>query len=70
MAKTIIAQDAPPKHWPDSQAVRVGDFHFLSVKSPSIRHRELWLNPCGSGAQNFKNIEAVLKAAGADFAAW
>ena len=70
MTKTIIATDAAPKAiGPYSQAVRVGDFLFLSG--------QIAINPAtgelvsesfaAQVRQIFKNIEAVLKAAGADF---
>ncbi len=70
MAKTIITTEAAPKAiGPYSQAVRVGDFLYLSGQIP--------INPetgdlvtesfAAQVRQVFKNIEAVLKAAGADF---
>ena len=70
MAKTIIATDAAPKAiGPYSQAVRVGDMLFLSGQIP--------INPetgdlvtdsfAAQVRQIFKNIEAVLKAADANF---
>lgn len=70
MGKAIIATtEAPKAIGPYSQAVRVGDFLYLSG--------QISINP-ETGAlmtesfaaqvrQIFKNIEAVLKAAGADF---
>ncbi len=70
MAKTIIATDAAPKAiGPYSQAVRVGDFLFLSGQvaiNPATG--ELVADSFAAQVrQIFKNIEAVLKAAGADF---
>jgi 2-iminobutanoate/2-iminopropanoate deaminase len=70
MEKIIIATpDAPKAIGPYSQAVRVGDFLFLSGQIP--------INPATGEIvtesfamqvrQVFKNIAAVLKAAGADF---
>ncbi|GAK60860.1 endoribonuclease L-PSP [Candidatus Vecturithrix granuli] len=70
MTKTIIATDAAPKAiGPYSQAVRGGDFLFLSG--------QIAINPAtgelvsesfaAQVRQIFKNIEAVLKAAGSNF---
>jgi 2-iminobutanoate/2-iminopropanoate deaminase len=70
MAKTIISTEAAPKAvGPYSQAVRIGDFLYLSGQIP--------INPetgkvveesfAARVRQIFSNIEAVLKAAGADF---
>ncbi|MDY0091841.1 MAG: RidA family protein [Candidatus Vecturithrix sp.] len=70
MAKTIIATDAAPKAiGPYSQAVRVGDFLFLSGQvaiNPATG--ELVADSFAAQVRLiFINIEAVLKAAGADF---
>ncbi len=70
MDKTIIAAaDAPKAIGPYSQAVKVGDFLFLSG--------QIAVNPAtgefvtesfdAQVRQIFSNIEAVLKAAGANF---
>ena len=70
MAKTIIATDTAPKAiGPYSQPVRVGDFLFLSGQiAISPETGELVLESFAAQVrQIFKNIEAVLKAAGADF---
>lgn len=70
MAKTIIATDAAPKTiGPYSQAVRVGDFLFLSgqVAINPVTGELVADSFAAQVRQIFKNIEAVLKAAGADF---
>jgi 2-iminobutanoate/2-iminopropanoate deaminase len=70
MAKTIITtSDAPKAIGPYSQAVRVGDFLFLSGQI-SIHPDTGSLVTESFEAQVrqiFRNIGAVLKAAGADF---
>lgn len=70
MSKTIIATNAAPKAiGPYSQAVRVGDFLFLSGQiAINPETGDLVLDSFAAQVrQIFKNIEAVLKAAGADF---
>jgi 2-iminobutanoate/2-iminopropanoate deaminase len=70
MKKTIITTtDAPKAIGPYSQAVRVGDFLFLSGQvSINPETGDLVTESFEAQVrQIFKNIEAVLKAAGADF---
>lgn len=70
MKKTIITTaDAPKAIGPYSQAVRAGNFLFLSGQiSINPETGELVTESFGTQVrQIFKNIEAVLKAAGADF---
>ena len=70
MKKTIITTaDAPKAIGPYSQAVRAGDFLFLSGQiSINPETGELVTESFEAQVrQIFKNIEAVLKAAGADF---
>jgi 2-iminobutanoate/2-iminopropanoate deaminase len=70
MKKTIITTtDAPKAIGPYSQAVRAGDFLFLSGQiSINPETGELVIESFEAQVrQIFKNIEAVLKAAGADF---
>jgi 2-iminobutanoate/2-iminopropanoate deaminase len=70
MKKTIITTAGAPKAiGPYSQAVRVGDFLFLSGQiSINPETGELVIESFEAQVrQIFKNIEAVLKAAGADF---
>ena len=70
MGKTIITtENAPKAIGPYSQAVRVGDFLFLSGQiSINPETGELVTESFEAQVrQVFKNIEAVLKAAGADF---
>jgi 2-iminobutanoate/2-iminopropanoate deaminase len=70
MQKTIIATPKAPKAiGPYSQAVRVGDFLFLSGQialDPDTG--ELVASSFGAQVRRiFHNIQAVLQAAGADF---
>jgi 2-iminobutanoate/2-iminopropanoate deaminase len=70
MEKIIIATpDAPKAIGPYSQAVRVGDFLFLSGQIPiDPATGEIVTESFAMQVrQVFKNIAAVLKAAGADF---
>ena len=70
MKKTIITTaDAPKAIGPYSQAVRAGNFLFLSGQiSINPETGELVTESFEAQVrQIFKNIEAVLKAAGADF---
>ena len=70
MKKTIIAApDAPKALGPYSQAVRVGDFLFLSGQTPILPGTgELVTESFEAQVrQIFKNLAAVLNAAGADF---
>ena len=70
MKKTIITTaDAPEAIGPYSQAVRAGNFLFLSGQiSINPETGELVTESFEAQVrQIFRNIEAVLKAAGADF---
>ncbi len=70
MGKIIISTaDAPKAIGPYSQAVRVGDFLFLSGQiALNPETGELVIESFAAQVrQIFKNIEAVLKAAEADF---
>lgn len=70
MKKTIITTaDAPKAIGPYSQAVRAGDFLFLSGQiAINPETGELVIEPFEAQVrQIFKNIEAVLKASGTDF---
>ena len=70
MEKTIIATDqAPQAIGPYSQAVRVGEFLFLSGQIPLDPQTGQLVTASFDAqvARVFENIGGVLKAAGADF---